>query len=169
MIDENAESCRTTDHRTKKTRKPRKRNREPRRFAITVDACAISIGPSGPGFNTAEPEGESHTCISIEGTLDRPLLRDVRAVHATVFEDEGYGTGPGAAIGVTTHWQIVLYLPRDTFNDLRALVLAERLAVIRLWVEELYRGRAKIRSVSFDTAPLPCEQDQDGGQAPNGN
>ena len=145
-------------------RKKRKRKQDPVRFTLTVAACAVSVGRLGPKIFYPEPEGESRTYITIEGTLDRPVLRDVLAATIQVSDGEERPGNPGAAIGGTTIWHVACGLPRAQFADLLALVTAGKLVKVDLLFESLRRGSGILRSVHFETAPVPSEAEYDDGE-----
>jgi hypothetical protein len=78
-----------------------------------------------------------------------------------VFCGADVGDTPGGAIGTTTAWQVVLYLPREQFADLLTIVAARRLAKVDLQLEGLRRGKGAVRSASFQTELVPCERNHD--------
>ena len=86
-------------------------------------------------------------------------MSDVRSVYILIFC--GDFENPGAAIGVTTVWQIVLHLPREQFADLLTLVASGRLARGDVLIEGLRRGNGTVRSAWFGTAPVPYDRDDD--------
>jgi hypothetical protein len=47
------------------------------------------------------------------------------------------------------------------------MVLSERLATVDLLVEGLSRGKGKIRSVAFETIPVPSERDDEDSEMMN--
>jgi hypothetical protein len=142
-------------------RKARKRKPDPVRFVVCVTAASVSVGRLGPDIYTLEPEGESRTYISLEGTLDRPVIRDLVAAHIQVSDGDERPGNPGAAIGATTVFTVACSLPRAQFSDLLALVMAGKLAKVDLLFESLRRGNGILRSVHFRTAPVPGEADDE--------
>jgi hypothetical protein len=150
-------------------RKKRKRIPDPVRFTLRVTACAVSVGRLGPDIYTLEPEGESRTYITLEGTLDRPVIRDLVAAHIQVSDGDEKPGNPGAAIGGASVWHVACSLPRAQFSDLMALVVCGRLAKVDMLFESLRRGSGVMRSVHFDTAPVPSEAEGGrGGSAVSG-
>jgi len=105
-------STETQSAQKRRKRRPRKRGREFVRYKVTVSASAMRISQMGPRLTRLDPDGQCRSTISIEGSLDQPVLRDVRGVYIFVFEGDKNGCDPGGAIGVGTSWQVVLYLPR---------------------------------------------------------
>lgn len=149
-------------------RKARKRSPEPVRFTLSVTACAVSVGRYGPKILCLEPEGQSRTYVTIEGTLDRPAPpRGLRVAAIQVSDGEETPGNPGAAIGGTSVLQVACGLPRAQFSDLMALVVSGRLATVEMLFESLRRGSGVMRSVHFETAPVPSEAE--GGEEPGGD
>jgi hypothetical protein len=130
------------------------------RFKIKVTATAVSIGHRGPGLSPLHPNGDADSDIKIEGALDRPVSNRSTAL-VCVFCGAEVGDTPGGAIGTTTAWQLVLYLPREQFTDLLTIVTARQLAEVDLLLEGLSRSRGAVRSASFQTEPVPCERSED--------
>jgi hypothetical protein len=128
-----------------------------------VTATSVSVGRLGPKILHPEPEGESRTYIKIEGTLDRPVLRDVLTATIQVSDREEPPGNPGAAIGGTTIWHVGCALPRAQFAHLLALVLAGKLVKVDMLFESLRRGSGIMRSVHFETAPVPSDAAMDEG------
>jgi hypothetical protein len=130
---------------------------EPQSFAVRVAASAVRIARQGPGILRDRPDGESDTTLHFEGELDRPVIRMHTASIMVVCGD--VGGNPGAAIGGTTIWHVVITLPRAQFGDLLALAVAQRVAKVELLLEGLRCGKGVVRSVSFASAPIPSEAD----------
>jgi hypothetical protein len=89
---------------------PRSRSRQLdyAQYAVTVTASSIDIFHHIPDrkYDHGEP---ASTYISIEGTLDVPVIRRQSASISVNSESD---CRPGAAIGVNdTHWQVVVSLP----------------------------------------------------------
>ena len=145
----------------KRKRRTHKRRPELVRYKVAVSAASIRISRMGPGLIRYLPDGECRSVINIEGALKKPVGRDVRTAGIYVFEGDGDGGDPGSAIGFSKLRQVVLYLPRPQFDDLRAMVLADKLATVDLLTDGLSRGKGTIRSVAFETVPVPSEQDED--------
>jgi len=143
-------------------RKPKKRKIEYQRFAMRVSAVAVRVRRVGPDIFTSEPEGEASSSIAIEGTIDRPVLKELRDTHVTVFERDERKGNPGAAIGGTVLWNVVCDLPRTQFSDLLAIVLAGKLAKVEMLFEDLRRGSGILRSIHFGTEPVSSEADDEG-------
>ncbi len=129
-------------------------------FKIKVTASAASVSYRGPGLSRIDPDGDADSVIKIEGTLDRPVLKRATA-FMYVFCGATVGDNPGSAIGATTAWQLVVRLPREQFTDLLVIITAQRLVEVDLLLEGLSRGKGKVRSASFYTAPVPYERDED--------
>lgn len=142
-------------------RKTRKRVPEPEWFHLKVEAASVTVGRIGPKILHPEPEGESSTSITIEGALDRPVLKRLHTAHVTVFERDERTGNPGAAIGGSIIWHVVCDLPRAQFADLHALVLADKLFKVDLLFEGLRRGSGALRSVHFRTAPVPGDAEME--------
>lgn len=146
-------SFRTTLARKAKIRKP-----SLEWFKIKVTAAAVSVVHRGPGLSPLHPDGDAGSSITVEGTLDRPVLNRGTA-SVCVFCGAEIGNNPGSAIGATTAWQLVLCLPREQFEDLLIIIAARQLADVDLLLERLSRGKGSVRSASFHTQPLPSERD----------
>lgn len=129
-------------------------------FKIKVRATSVSVAHRGPGLSPLHPNGDADSDIKIQGALDRPVSNQGTAL-VCVFCGAEVGDTPGGAIGLTTAWQLVLYLPREQFADLLTIVAARQLAEVDLLLEGLSRGRGAVRSASFQTEPVPCERNQD--------
>src|SRR3712207_3488451 len=97
-------------------RKGKRHASELERFSVRVTATAVRVSREGPGILYRVPHGESDTTIHIEGSLDRPVLR-MQSASIMVLSRAEDGD-PGAAIGSTTIWQVVITLPRAQFADL---------------------------------------------------
>lgn len=138
-------------------RQKRRKHTDPVRFTVSVEAASVSAGRIGPDIYTLAPAGESRTYIHIEGTLDRPVLRDVIAAAIQVSDGDEKPGNPGAAIGVTSVFSVACALPRGQFDDVLALVMAGKLAKADLLFESLRRGHGVLRSIHFRTAPTPRE------------
>lgn len=126
-------------------------------FKINVTATSVSVAHRGPGLSPLHPNGDADSDIKIEGALGRPVLNRGTAI-VCVFCGADVGDTPGGAIGVTTAWQVVLYLPREQFADLLTIVTARRLAEVDLLLEGLSRGKGAVRSATFRIEPVPCER-----------
>jgi len=143
-------------------RKKRKRKKSDyARFEMTVSACAVRVGRTGPKIIHPLPEGESDTYINIEGTLDRPVYKDMRAALVSVFERDEPPGDPGTAIGSELVWNVICALPPSQFAALLGLVFADKLTMVELLFEDLRWRRARLRSIHFCTAPVPFEREED--------
>lgn len=91
-----------------------------------------------------DPDGDAYSVIKIEGTLDRPVLKQV-AAFMYVFCGATVGDNPGSAIGATTAWQLVLRLPREQFTDLLAIITAQRLVEVELLLDGFTRSLSRDR------------------------
>jgi hypothetical protein len=139
-------------------RKSRGRPADYAHFTIKVSASSafISHRLPDPKYDAGRDAASSH--ITIEGTLDTPVIRRQAAFVYVHCREDG---DPGGAIGVNdTHWQVVVYLPRAQFTDLLALVAVQRLASVKLLTDAIVRGRGNLRSVGFHTAPVPGEAEE---------
>ena len=139
-------------------RKPRI---DPVRYKLAVTATAVRVNRTGPGISNMAPEGESGSVITLEGTLDRPVLQERRAAVLIVFERHEPVGNPGAAIGGSSTWRVVCHLPRPSFADLLALVLAGRLTQVDMLFEKIRHGKGILRSVDFETPPVCSDQEHE--------
>ncbi|MGE0061428.1 MAG: hypothetical protein AB7T86_05045 [Xanthobacteraceae bacterium] len=147
-----------------KRKRPRREARY-ERFRLAVEAASASVSRMGPGILHRDPDGETSSTITIEGRLDRPAFKDVVTVRLLVFSRDDRTGDPGGAIGGTP-WNVVCFLPTAAFANLLALVTSGKLDHVDLLFEDLKRGNARLRTVSFDTAPVPCDaEDEDDAPA----
>jgi hypothetical protein len=117
------------------------------RYTVAVDAASVRTIRRGPRQRRFDADEECRSVINIEGILDKAVGRDVRTAGIYVFDGEGYGGDPGHAIGVSSMWQVVVHLPRPQFEELRAMVLADKLAVVDVLIADLSRGKGAVRTV----------------------
>jgi hypothetical protein len=136
-------------------RKRTSRKPEIQRYTLRVDATSVRISRLGPKINFQKMDGEASSSITIEGHLDRPAYKDLTHTNLLVIERDEDTCNPGSAIGGTIIWNAVVSLPRVQFADLLAIVLANKLVAVDLGFEGIRRGSGTIRSVSFETAPVP--------------
>lgn len=141
-------------------RRSDKRSAEISRYTIAVTAASLRIGRTGPNILSLHPDGDSDTTIHIEGALDRPVIR-MKTANILVLCREREDGDPGSAIGGNEIWQIVVGMPRAQFTDLLALVLADKLARVNLLFGPVRYGKGTLRSIDFETAPLPSEAEED--------
>lgn len=140
-----------------KKKKRKTRQPECQRFRLAVTAASATVDCIGPKIYKPEPDGCASSNITIEGTLDRPAMRDVRVAVLTVFAKDQRAGNPGAAIGGTDAWRVAAHLPPPQFAHLLAVVLADKLCSVDLLFDNVKRGCGILRNVSFNTAPVPCE------------
>ncbi|SRR5712691_7181611 len=140
---------------------PRRRESEPNVYNITVSAVAVSISNFGPGVLHAAPQGEANTIITIEGKLDRPAYKEMQNALVNVFRVDTNGAQYGATLPDGPPWNVVIWLPPVAFSDLLAMGTSGRLATVRLVTDKLRRGKARVLSASFGTAPVPSEVESD--------
>lgn len=141
-------------------RKQRRRKAQPVVFDIAVRAVAASVSRSTPGERLRSMECYSH--LYIEGTLPKPVIRDVRTVILSVFEDGPADRGPGSAIGFGAEsWSIVARLPRTQFADLLAIALAGELHHVSIAFDAVKRGKGDVISVSYRTKQIPFYAEDD--------
>jgi hypothetical protein len=130
-------------------------------YWINVRAAAARVSRVGPGLWRDEPDGISETTLQFEGELEKPVLRmTTTALMVMCRNDRDH---PGAAIGGREIWRLVVSLPRPPFDDLVALVAAQRVAKIELLIENLKFGKGRVRSVAFSTTPIPSEAEEEWG------
>lgn len=141
-------------------RKTRARKSDGSRYAVAVTASSVRVNCIGPDILALSPGGVSETTIHIEGKLDRPVIRMMTA-SIVVFCDGRDDGNPGSAIGGNQVWQIVVRLPRAQFMDLLMLVLAEKLVKADMFVGPVRYGKGTVRSISFETRPVPGEAEED--------
>jgi hypothetical protein len=97
--------------------------------------------------------------IEITGDLDKAVIRRRRA-HVSVYVEDEVVQGPGHAMGTSgDSWSVTVWLPREQFRDLFAIVLAGKLLWIQLAVEALRRGKGAILSAGFHTEDEPEEDE----------
>lgn len=147
-----------------KRRTKRKRSKEWLRLTLRVAAASVHVDRLGPKILMGEPEGEASSSINIEGTLDRPAFKALTRTRLLVLEREERTGDPGTAIGGTIVWNVVATLPREQFADLVAMVLADKLQRVEMGFEEVKRGTGTMRTISFKTAPVPgdAEDEEEG-------
>jgi hypothetical protein len=126
---------------------------------MTVEGASIRVSATGP--SNLEPRGEAGSSITIEGALDQTVHKDINRALLSVYCRPFAPDNPGAAIAANIIWNLVVDLPRDQFADLVALALSDRLRSVSIGVEGLRRGKGPIRSISFDTAPVPFEREDE--------
>jgi len=131
------------------------------RLTLAVGATSVHINRVGPRISPDEPEGSSSSWITIEGTLDRPAFKSLMCAKILVIDKPSATGDPGSAIGGNTIWQVVACLPRAQFDHLLTTVLANKLERVALGFDEVKRGHGKLRTISFDTAPVPSDIDDD--------
>lgn len=117
---------------------------------------------------TGEPDGRSSSSITVEGALDRPAFKELTRTVLLILQRDDAEGNPGAAIGGTIVWNVVARLPRAQFADLLAVVLAGKLDRVEMGFEEIKRGSGIMRSVSFYTAPVPSEAEDEEEDPPSG-
>jgi hypothetical protein len=123
-------------------------------YVVRPERAAVSVQLNrGDGACARPTNGLS--AIEITGVIDRPVIRCSRA-SIWIYEEHERVRGPGSARGIRGElWSVTLWLPRALFQDLLAIVLADKLARIQLVVHGLRRGKAPIVSVSFHTSDDP--------------
>lgn len=148
---------------------PKRKSKKPKsqyeRFKLALTAASVSVGRIGPGISNRSPDGETSASITVEGRLDRPAYKDIVTARLLVIERANDQGDPGAAIGGNP-WNVVCYLPSGAFAHLLSLVTSGKLNHVDLLFVDLKRGNARLRTVSFDTIPVPCDaEDEDDAPA----
>lgn len=131
------------------------------RFTVTVEAASLTVGRTGPGILTGAPEGEADSYIHVEGLTDQPVMRDLRRVVILASHEQEDRGNPGAAIGANEVWHVAVSLPSPHFGHLLSLVLSDKLHKASIGVENLRRGRGRVRTIDFTSAPIPFHHDMD--------
>lgn len=132
------------------------RRNEVEGFYITVLAASAFVSRIGPDRRYSD--GMSSTSISIEGTIEKPVIGRTKAL-ISIHEDRG-SSDPGTAIGLSaTHWQIVVNLAEPQFSHALTLAANDKLAYCYVAVRGLKRGVAPVVSAGFHTAPVPLFAD----------
>jgi hypothetical protein len=135
----------------------RKKREEPNWHRIAVTGASVRVTRRTRGLDGKWHLGECYTSIDIEGTLDEPLRRMSTASLLIICEEN---TNLGSAIGGRLNWRSVVYLPREQFGDLMALILADKLRSVELLLPKLHHGKGPILSMHFGTAPVEAEPDE---------
>lgn len=131
---------------------PRKKTarHEPRVFRIAVTDTRVSVRRDGPNTFDYNPDEAASTALTIEGRLGEPVVR-MQTAAISVFRSKEKREEVGAALGISSIWQILAYLPDPEFTDLQAVILAGRLTGIYLVMESVRRGQGRIQSIGFHT------------------
>ena len=69
-------------------RQSRKHRLDLARYQVTVSASALRTSRMGPRFSWLDPEGECRSTITIEGSLDQPVLRIKTPTFTSLRETE---------------------------------------------------------------------------------
>jgi hypothetical protein len=141
----------------------KKSGRKSRRvvFRASVSAVAVGVSQSVPGVRLL-PGSDYDSAITIEGILDHPVVRDVRTIIVSVFEDRSGRHDAGRSIGFGKNtWSIVTHMPREQFADLLAVAMADKLDHFHLAFESLNRGYGELNSASFWTRQIPSYVEDD--------
>lgn len=131
------------------------------RFIVKVEAASLRVGRTGPGIFTGAPEGEADSYIYVEGLTDQPVMRDLRRVVILVSHEQEDRGDPGAAIGADEVWHVAVALPSPHFAHLLSLVLSDKLHKASIGVENLRRGRGRVRTIDFSSAPVPSHREME--------
>lgn len=119
-------------------------------FRIAVTDSRVSVRRDGPSTFDYNPDEAAATALTIEGTLDAPVVR-MQTAAINVFRSKVKQEDVGAALGISSTWQIVAHVPDPEFTDLQAMILAGRLTSIYLVMESVKRGLGRIQSIGFHT------------------
>ncbi|MGE3708405.1 MAG: hypothetical protein AB7G35_01940 [Hyphomicrobiaceae bacterium] len=131
------------------------------RFTVKVEAASLRVGRTGPGIFTSAPEGEADSYIHVEGLTDQPVMRDLRRVVILVSHEQEDRGDPGGAIDANEVWRVAVSLPSPYFDHLLSLVLSDKLHKASIGVENLSRGRGRVRTIDFSSAPVPSHREME--------
>jgi hypothetical protein len=135
----------------------RKKREEPNWHRIAVTEASVRVTRRARGLEGKWYLGECYTSIDIEGALEEPVRRMSTASLLIICEEN---TNLGSAIGGRLNWRSVVYLPREQFGNLMAIILADKLPSVELLLSKLHHGKGPILSMHFGTAPAETEPDE---------
>jgi hypothetical protein len=110
----------------------------------------VSIYRSGPTVFVYERPEASFTVLTVEGNIDPPVVR-METVAISVRRREHVQGDTGGAHGISSIWQLIVFLPEPEFSDLRAIILSGKLRRARLLMESVKRGKGTVKSINFHT------------------
>ena len=124
-------------------RKKANRKSQPIVFRVAVNGTAASISRSAEGARVL-PGRECSSSVTMEGTLDHAVAREIRTVIISVFEERPGAPDTGAQ-----------------FGDLLAIALADKLHHVHLAFASVSRGRGDLINASFWTKQIPAYAEDD--------